>query len=225
MSFYTHTLVRNGQPFIGLILRQVIPFAEKCLITVHWRSNDGTIAVLNRLQEEFPDKIVLNFESSTNPAELTKERQKQLDATPEGKWILFTDDDDYWPEESLQEFEKLIASDSVHAYAFNPYQIIDRQHFDDSWRNKWFTKLFRKQADTHYEKPWPRDLIFNGKEELYWRKNPKVVKVTPKYFHLSNIKHYSFRNQPGFEKYKNSIGKPAMLPIEAEKEMEKIYGI
>lgn len=220
---YTHTLVRNGQPYIGLILRQVIPFAEKCLVTVSDNSIDGTPEVIQLLRNEFPGKIVLKYEHCEKLADLTYIRQEQLDNTPLGKWVLFLDDDDYWPEESLEELKEWMNLLHRDAFAFNPYQVIDKDSYDDSWKNKWFTKLFKNQEGVHYKHPWPKDLIYLGEEELYWRKNKKVLRIAPRYFHLSHIKPSSFREEEGFEKYKQTIGRPFDFPVEARKHIERIF--
>ena len=100
MTFASHTLVKNGTPFIDLVLRQVIPFANRCLITVSTSSDDGTFQLLDKLESEHPDKIIINFENVDSPGELTQERQALVDETEED-WILFLDDDDYWPTSSL----------------------------------------------------------------------------------------------------------------------------
>lgn len=220
---YTHTLVRNGQPYIGLILRQVIPFAEKCFVTISEKSTDGTLRVIEQLREEFPGKIVLRSENVEKAADLTSVRQYQIDRTPKGKWILFLDDDDYWPEDSLETLAELMRIQDIDGFAFNPYQVIDRDSYDDSWRNRWFTKFFKNQEGVHYKHPWPKDLIYKNEEELYWRKNSRVMRANKKYFHLSHIKPSSFRKEPGFEKYDKSIGKPFSFPIEAGKHLERIF--
>ena len=221
MAICSHTLVRNGMPFIGLVIRQVIPYVNRCLITISRQSTDGTIHAVKKLQQQFPQTVFIEWEDVSSPAELTHERQKQVANTFED-WILFLDDDDYWMHDELSFIKRLCLDADVDAYAFNPYQIIDKEYYDDSWRNKWFTKLFRNKPGLHYEKPWPRDLIYLEKKELYWRTNKRVVKSPYRYIHLPLLKGYSFREQNGFEKYKYSIGKKALLPAVISEELEKI---
>lgn len=221
MTICSHTLVRNGMPFIDLALRQVIPHVDRCLVTLSKRSQDGTSLVLNKLQQEYPAKIFIEYENVKAYSDLTQERQKQLNKTTED-WVLFLDDDDIWPEKSLLEIKTYLTRD-VDALAINPYQVIDKQYYDLDWRYKWFTKWFRKQKGVHYEKPWPRDLLYLNDKMLYWKKNPRVPRVYVPYFHLSNIKKGSFRKEIWAEKYQESIGQQYFIPELYKPIMEKIY--
>jgi glycosyltransferase involved in cell wall biosynthesis len=222
-SFCSHTLVRNGMPFIDLVLRQVIPFANRCLVTISDKSTDGTLKVLRQLEKEFPNKVFIDFENVKSPGELTGERQKQVDKTYED-WILFLDDDDYWPKESLKEILlKIEASNEIDAYSVTPYQVIDEHHYDLNWHNKSFTKWFKNQKGINYRHPWPRDLIYLNDTLLYWKTNPRVPSLDKKFFHLSNIKSGSFRNEDWAVKFKDKIGTPHPIPESQMKHIWKIY--
>jgi glycosyltransferase involved in cell wall biosynthesis len=224
-SFYSHTLARNDQPFGEIVLRQVIPFMEKMLITISDKSNDGTLQVIRKLEKEFPNKIYLDFENVSSPGELTKERQKQVNRTPEGVWILFLDMDDYWCEDKLKQMVELCAreNDSVDAYSVDPYQVIDSHFHDGSWHNRSFTKWFRNK-DINYRHPWPRDMIYKGNEMLYWKTNPRVPRLPEKmFFHLSNIKGHSFRTEDWAKQFAPKVGSLVGYPPEVQKQVWQIY--
>ena len=72
---YSHTLIRNGEPFTKLILEQVEPYVDKMLVTISEKSDDLTLASLFDLKSKFGDKLDIDTENVTLPAELTKERQ------------------------------------------------------------------------------------------------------------------------------------------------------
>lgn len=220
-TFCSHTLVKQGMPFIDIVLRQVIPYANRCLVTISEKSTDGTLEVIKQIDKDFPNKISLDFENVQSPGDLTQERQKQLERTHED-WILFLDDDDYWPEESLEEIIELL-NESDDAFAINPYQIINQRYYDHSWRYKWFTKWFRNQSGLHYEHNWPRDLIYLRDKVLYWRRNPKVKRITPKFFHLSNIKYVSFRSEEWAKEFLQKTGAGKEYPEEVKKHIWRLY--
>lgn len=223
MTFASHTLVKNGKPFIDLVLRQVIPFANRCLITISEKSTDGTLEVLEQLKKEFSDKVFIDFENVQSPGQLTQERQKQVDKTFED-WILFLDDDDYWPEENLKEMVELIEKgEDIDAYSVMPYQVIDEYHYDLSWYNKSFTKWFKNQKGVHYRFPWPRDLIYLNETLLYWKTNPRVPNLGKKFFHLSHIKNTSFRKEDWAVRFKEKAGIPSPFPEDQMKHIWKIY--
>lgn len=218
----SHTLVRNGQPFIDLVLRQVEPFMDKMFITVSEKSDDGTMEVVEKIKKDFKKKVILNTENVTHPGELTYERQKQLDNTPKNAWVLFLDGDDYWPYTDLKLADMFLTSD-VDGLAVNPFQLVDKEMYDYSWRNKWFTKWFKNSKGVHYRHPWPRDLIYKNDDVLYWRKNERVPRVALKYFHLSNLMDWRFRDEEWAKEYKTSIGVLKKLDLSWDPDIEKIY--
>lgn len=221
-TFCSHTLVRNGRPFIGLVLYQVIPYANRCLVTISKKSNDGTLKVLKEIMKEFPGKLHVSFENVAKPGDLTFERQKQVARTTED-WILFLDDDDYWPRSSILQMLKMLDS-SFDAFAINPFQVIDQHHHDAGWRYRWFTKWFKNQPGLTYKGNWPKDLIYLNDKILFHRKN-KMVKDLPevKFFHLSHIKDHSFRSEEWAKGFKDNIGESVKIPDQFKEEMERIY--
>ena len=229
-NFCSHTLVKQGNPFIGLVLRQVIPFMNRCLVTISEKSTDGTLQVLRELEKEFPNKIYISFEKVKEPGLLTLERQKQLEKTAED-WCLFLDDDDYWPTDSIKEMIKWIEKngDDVEGFVSRPYQVVDQHHYDGSWRYKWYMKWFRNQPGLNYRDAWPRDILYLNDTKLYWRFNLRVPRLPPRFFHLSYIKGYSFRDEKwaghhGEAFWKDSGKRKAIpFPEEVKSDVCKIY--
>lgn len=223
VTIVSHTLVKNGQPFIEMVLRQAIPYVNRALITVSEKSTDGTIDILRNLEHEFPEKVRLYFENVATPGELTGVRQAQLNHTFED-WVWFLDDDDHWPDSSIKEVMDLLnKEEDVDAYSFTPYQIVDEKHYDLSWTNKSFTKFFKYQDGVHYRYPWPRDLIYKDESVLYWKKNSRVPRVPIRYFHLSNLKSSSFRDELWAIKFREKTGPLMEYPKEILEDVWKIY--
>lgn len=229
-TFASHTLVKNGMPFIDLVLRQVLPYMHRCLITISEKSTDSTLQVLRRLEKEHPHKIKISFESVSSPGLLTKERQKQLDQTVED-WVLFLDDDDYWPTDQIKEMIKIIEKegDNVEGFVSRPYQVIDQHHYDGSWKLKWYLKWFRNQPGLNYRHRWPQDLLYLNDTKLYWRFNKRLPRTPPRFYHLSYVKGHSFRDEKwarGFrEKFWKSSNKLSAIPFpeSCKKDVCKIF--
>lgn len=209
-------------PFIEPVLRQVEPFMDSMLVTVSEKSTDGTREVLAKLQSEWKGKLVVDTENVKRPGELTKERQKQLDRTPRGAWVLFLDSDDWWPEDSLESIDMFLKPD-VDGLSVCPYQVFNEKYHDSSWKNRWFTKWFRNDEGVHYQGDWPRDMIYKGKNILYWRRNDKAPRVAVRFFHLANLMDWRFRDLPEFAEYKGRLG--SLIPYDKgwEDDLEKIF--
>lgn len=214
MSICSHTIVKNGQPFIDLVLKQVLPFVDRAIVTVSVKSTDGTKELLEKMAKDNP-KINIIYENVYKPEYLTYERQLQVGRTMED-WILFLDDDDYWPTKSLDElfdYINTVADSNVtDGLAFNPIQMVDFENEDESWRYKWFTKVFPNVRGLHYRFPWPKDAIFIDNRWCYWRKNKRVLRCpNMRYFHLCNLKNESFRDTDLFKdskKFQRALGEP-----------------
>lgn len=210
----SHTLVKHGMPYIEPCLRQVIPYMTRCLITVSCRSKDGTLGILTKLKKEFPDKVFIEFEDVKSPGELTQERQKQVEKTTED-WILFLDDDDFWPTSEMNKMMRKLDED-VDGFSINPFQIIDDKSYDKSWHNKYFLKWFRNQPGLHYERPWPRDMVALNDKLLYWKTNPRAGRIEDvRFLHLSYLKYHSFRKDAWAKDFAFRVGDKLPLPHEA----------
>lgn len=190
-------------PFIGKVLEQVAPYMEKMIVTLSMKSNDETRELLYDLMRKY-DHIILLEENVSSPAQLTAVRNEQAQLT-QSDWILFLDDDDYWPKDQLELCLKELPKDpDILAYSVSPCQLIDKEHYDNSlyWRRKSYSKFLRREG-MHYRFPWPKDLpIDKDNVPLNWRYNSHTKKLSYYFYHLSYMKNYSFRNTKGFERFK-----------------------
>lgn len=215
MTITSNTIVKNGMPFIGVVLEQVAPYMDEMIITISKESSDGTLDVLLQLKEKYESKVFINLESVKEPGELTEIRNQQKQNS-KGDWILFLDDDDYWPRDQLKlcmldiEKDELINAGFL-AYSVSPYQLIDFEHYDTSWNGKSFSKWLKNTPGLQYIKPWPRDLPANEGVPLYWKTHPKVKTLPYRFYHLSYLKSGSFRNEEWAKVFSHKIGKPERL--------------
>lgn len=209
----SHTIVKNGMPFIGVVLKAVLPFVDRMIVSVSEKSKDGTAGEVARLALENP-KIYMDRENVSNPGELTQVRQRQIDLSTDADWIFFLDDDDFWPEESLKSCIQAMqrAGDDIDAFSVNPYQLLSKDSQDARWVNKkYFTKFFRN-IDINYRYPWPRDMIYKSDTLLYHKTNPRNKTLPFKFWHLAAVKGYSFRKND-LKNFDDLAGKPISLDV------------
>lgn len=191
----SNTIVKNGMPFIGKVLEQVEPYMEEMIIHLSIKSNDGTKEVLEEMAKKYP-KIKLFEENVSSPAQLTEIRNKQVEMT-KSDWILFLDDDDYWPKDQLELCLKELDKDpKVLSYSVNPYQLVDWEHEDISWAGKKYFAKFLRREGLRYIYPWPRDLPADKHgRPVYWKTHPQAKTLPYKFYHLALIKGHSFRSE------------------------------
>lgn len=215
MRLTSNTVVKNGMPFVPLIIRQALPFVDRAIITISEKSSDGTKEALLELQAKNP-KIEIFYENVASQGELTAVEQHQIDIS-KTDWIWFLSDDDYW---EPQEIEKCLLEleDDIDGLSVNPYQILGPEHEDSSWIGcKYFTKFFRKKG-ANYRGNWPNEMIYMDDTLLYHKTNPRDKAVPHKFFHLAEVKNYSFRNHDLTE-YKYRTGSPSPLSSKLPKDI------
>ncbi len=199
-------------PFIGKVLRQVEPFIDKMVITLSKKSNDGTEGEILKMVKEFPTKIDLFYEDVKSLSDLTIERNKQVQHS-DSEWILILDDDDYWEKDQLQKCLEELPDNRTLACAVNPYQLLDKETYNNAWKGKWFSKFMRKTPDLHFTYSWPKELPVSNNEILHWKYCQKIKFLPYKFYHLSYLKPGSWRNTElvGKEFKKDNL-RPKKLP-------------
>ena len=189
----SNTIVRDGMPFIGKVLEQVVPLMDKMVITLSEKSSDGTKDEILKISTKYPNKIILLYENVETRSLLTGERNRQLQNS-DSEWVMILDDDDYWEIDQLEKcLAELPKDQEILACAVNPIQLLDKETFN-SWRDgkRWFSKFLRKTPDLHFINPWPRDMPING-EILHWKYSKKIKYLSYRFYHLSDLKTGSFR--------------------------------
>lgn len=211
-SYASHTIVKNGMPFIGKVLRQVAPFMDKMFVAVSHHSTDGTINEVMKFIGENPGKVEFIEEWETNPAKLTNLRNFQVERTKQD-WILFLDDDDYWPQDQLKDcLNRLELDEETLSFSVNPYQLTSPKTYDESWLGKKFFAKFLRNKGLKYIGDWPDDWPCDEKgERLYWKTHPKADILPYYFYHLALLKPNSFRNEEWAKKYKYKVGRSAKL--------------
>jgi len=213
MTIASNTIVKNGMPYIGDVLRQVAPLVDRMDIALSLFSRDDTYKEILKVMEEFPKKIYFSWEGTARSALLTEVRNIQVQRSKED-WILFLDDDDWWETDTLKKCLEEIKKDGdkYFAYSVTPWQLLDAEHYDVSWKNKSFSKFLRNK-DLCYKGAYPEDMPTDKEgRKLYWKKHPLVKTLPHRFYHLSYLKKYSFRNEPWARGYAFYKGEPAMLP-------------
>lgn len=203
MKIISNTIVKNGMPYIGKVLEQVEPFMDMMIITLSEKSNDGTKDVIIDFIKKHPNKIILFSEDVKSQDYLTEERNKQLKYS-DSEWILLLDDDDYWPTDQLEGCIKELPNDpDILACQVNPVQLLDKETCNAKWENKkWFPKFLRKDPSLHFVYPWPRDMPVNG-TIIHWKYCDKIKNLPYRFYHLANVKDYSFRKKEEWAKWYN----------------------
>lgn len=213
----SNTIVKNGMPFIGKILKRTLPYVDQMIITLSVKSDENTIREVKGIVDP---KIEIYWEDVQSKWELTDVENEQISKS-KGDWILLLEDDDLWP---LKELEKYLGytknPGEYMAFSVNPLQLITWDTYDYDKDDKFYPKLFKRKGAT-MEKPFPKNLLVNNGIKLMGD-IPQIKRTDCRYFHIPTLKEHSFRNEPVWEKYRYKHIRPAKLTEESIEELNAI---
>ena len=216
MRLTSTTIVKNGMPFIGLALRIALPHVDQMIITISAKADEATIKEVFSLRDP---KVEIYWEDIEEKGELTRIENEQF-ARAKGEWIWMIDDDELWPEEDLLKVFTHFRED-IDSISINPFQVLDSKHHEASFRDKSFSKFFKRKG-VRMIVPFPRNRLAKNGKLLNWRYNKRTLKVPYKYFHMPLVKEYSFRNEPRWKQYVYRKSTPIPIPDEY---IEKLNGM
>jgi len=106
MKICGHTVVKNEARFLWFSVLSVIDHLDKLLL---WDtgSTDGTLEIIEKLRERYPDKILFKQRKQETVEDFANVRQEMLDET-DSDWILMLDADEIWWKESIKRVVDLI---------------------------------------------------------------------------------------------------------------------
>ena len=191
----SHTIVKDGMPFIGLVLRQVESFMDRMLIDISEKSSDGTLEEVERFKKEYGDKVVITIEREKTSKEVTNARNRQINDT-KTEWSMVLDDDDFWCYDDLKNILDYIDEHGkdYDGFSVSPYQMIDFKTHDASWVGKrQFSKFLKIQDGLHYKGKFPLEIPYIKEDSFYHKHNPRNKRIPFHFYHLALMKYNSFR--------------------------------
>ena len=198
-GFTSHTIVKDGMPFIGLVLRQVEPFMEEMLIDVSEKSSDGTMGEVERFKKEYGDKVIITIEREKSFKDVVNARNRQANNT-KTTWVMILDDDDFWCHDDLKKAIDYAYKheDEIDGLSVSPYQLIDLKTHDASWLNqRQFSKFLKMQDGLCHKGNFPLEIPSLPGRSLYYKWNKRVKCVPFHFYHLALMKYNSFRPDVG----------------------------
>ncbi len=213
----SNTIVKNGMPFIGKILKRTLPYVDQMIITLSFKSDENTIKEVKNIVDP---KIEIYWEDVQSKWELTEVENEQINRS-KGDWILLLEDDDLWPSKELEKYLSYAKDPGDYlAFSVNPFQLVTWDTYDYDKDDKCYPKLFKKRGAS-MEKPIPKNILVNSGIKLMGD-IPQIKRTECRYFHVPTLKEHSFRNETVWSKYRYKRIKPAKLPEERIEELNTI---
>ena len=187
LDITTHTLVKNGDPYIKYALKAVRPFVKRMII-IDTGSTDKTVEIIKELIEEnYPITFMQHgpFKGSWDVGipELTRLRNKMLDMT-ETEWTLQVDDDEIYPKEVFEEIESVLKNPaSIISMALPFYNFIN-DHNTITEEVVPTSRVFRTDKIEFFN-DWPGEMlrVKGEKEWLNKFKDKRVITLKNKWYH------------------------------------------
>ena len=177
---------------LGSMLKQDIPAEDYEIICVNDGSTDGSLRLLRRYEEKYPNVVVIDQENSG----VCQARNAGL-AAARGEYIWYFDADDYVAANSLKGLQETCASTGCDRLVIDNYQfltgssepMLENTSWKDSvvWRSI-FRRAFLLEHDLWFHYP---ELTF-GEDALYMFEVKHAAPVTVE---LPDLLYYH-RNRP-----------------------------
>ena len=198
MSITAHCLVKNEENFIYYAIKSVITFVDH-IIVFDTGSTDKTVAIIQNLAKEYPNKIIFEEKGLCDQARHTQLRQEMVDRT-KTDWFMILDGDEVWTERVLGEAKKMIAANATVECLVAPFYLCVGDIFHTYYR-KGRIKILGK-TDFHYPRfvkilpglHWQGDY---NKDTLLDKNNEEFCKVansrflSNKYWHVTHLRKSS----------------------------------
>lgn len=131
MTIWVNTLVKNEERYIWYAVKSVIEYVDKIII---WDtgSTDSTVAIINRLKADYPNKIMFKEIGEVDAGSFTSAHQKMLEET-KSDWLLILDGDEVWWRSSIEKVVEIINTKPILESIVQPFinLIGDIYHFQD----------------------------------------------------------------------------------------------
>ncbi len=198
MSITAHCMVKNEENYIYFTIKSVIDFVDQVII-FDTGSSDATVAIVQKLVKEYPDKILFEEKGLCDKARHTQLRQEMVDRTKTG-WFMILDGDEIWTERLLTEAKKIITESADVECLIAPFYLCVGDIYHTYYRQG-SIKILGK-TDFHYPRfikmtpglHWRGDynedaLVDKNNVEMCKSSNSRFL--VNKYWHVTHLRRSS----------------------------------
>lgn len=164
MTLSVNMMTKDGGNLIKKSLLSVLPYCDEYIV-YDTGSTDNTLGILKGLKNEFPYFFHYKERGEQTPAGLTK-ILNEMRKKSTGDWILRVDDDEVFPEETMEEIKHIDGRVIVYSIPFLHYE---DGHFINPLchsRNRpgfFVARLFRNIQGIDWVNDWGGEVLsFNG---------------------------------------------------------------
>jgi glycosyltransferase involved in cell wall biosynthesis len=224
-----HVIVRNDEAFVGYAIRSVIDYVDTVLV-FDTGSTDGTVAVVRQIQEQHPEKVVLEEKGVADLARHTALRQEMLDRTVT-EWFMILDGDEVWTRRAIGEASSLIEHGTNKDVLLAPLYACVGDLFHD-YRRRGAARLLgrderlsprfvRLSPGLCWKGDYGHDVLVNANNKVIYNHDNSIV-LSSGYWHLTHLERssadrdvYSSGASRGDKRRRTHflIGKPILEPL------------
>lgn len=187
MSLTAHCLIKNEDQFIGYAIRSVIGFVDNILV-FDTGSTDRTVSIIKELQEQYPNKIMLEEKGACDKMRHTQLRQEMIERTTTD-WFMILDGDEVWTERALGEATGMIRSSQYDGIVTRFYECVGdvyHTHRKDGYE----TVRFVKMGDVQWGGPYNRDTLYTKKKENFLD-TKTIYHLRQRFWHTTHLERSS----------------------------------
>ncbi len=198
MSITAHCLVKNEENFINYAIKSVINFVDH-VIVFDTGSTDKTVAIIQNLAKEYPNKIIFEEKGLCDEARHTQLRQEMVERT-KTDWFMILDGDEIWTERVLSEAKKVIAESAGAECLVAPFYLCVGDIYHEYYRKGkinilgkmdfHYPRFIKITPGIHWQGDYNKDtLLDKNNEEFCKAANSRFL--SNKYWHATHLRRSS----------------------------------
>ena len=207
-----HCLVKNEENFLYYAIKSVVGFVDR-LIIFDTGSTDKTVELIQKLAEEYPEKIIFEEKGPCNKERHTQLRQEMLDRTTTN-WFMVLDGDEVWTKSGMEEVLRITHENNTVGCILAPYYLCVGDIFHHSVRGQYIyedlkihalPRIYKITAGVRWSLlPYGEgDVVEDAQGDLMRKGNYVIIKN--KYWHASALVRSSKDSEVGLGRHKQVI--------------------
>ncbi len=197
-SITAHCLVKNEENFVFYAIKSVIDFVDS-IIVFDTGSTDKTVAIIQNLVKEYPDKIIFEEKGLSDGKRHTELRQEMLDKT-KTDWFMVLDGDEVWIKRGVEEALAIIKTKPAIECVVAPFYLCVGDIFHKTFRKGrmkmlgvkdfFYPRFIKITNGVRWTGDYNQDTLVTGNNNIFCTNKNSVVLLS-KYWHMTHLKRSS----------------------------------
>ena len=192
MNISVNTMIKNGEDFIEVCLKAVLPYVSEVIVSIDKKSTDNTVSIIREIASR-NNKIKIDYFEVDDFRKLTEIRNQQLKKST-GDWIWILDDDEYYSKEDIEIILKEMETCGKDNIALKKKFVLPDYRYHPRFSIKHIERIFKNKSTLEWKGQFQFECVYDGEKRIWLGRNPDLIYISEgEFIHLSHLKKSSWR--------------------------------